>query len=137
MAFYHLIAFPPTRYVLQPGDRSVPSFPSSLDPSFRRAMVYVFVGTRGGYNRARIVELLKEEPMNAHRISERLELDYKTIQHHLRLLEENQVIVASSPKAAYGAVYFLTPYIEKNLEALRQMWLNLGKVTNKAKGLLK
>jgi len=100
-------------------------------------MVYVFVGTRGGYNRARIVELLKEEPLNAHRISERLELDYKTVQHHLRLLEENQVIVASSPKAAYGAVYFLTPYIEKNLEVLRQMWLNLGKVTNKAKGLLK
>jgi len=100
-------------------------------------MVYVFVGTRGGYNRARIVELLKKEPMNAHRISERLELDYKTVQHHLRLLEENQVIVASSPKAAYGAVYFLTPYIEKNLEVLRQMWLNLGKVTNNARGLLK
>jgi len=137
MAIYRLIAFPPTRYILQLGDRSVPSVPSSLDPSFRRAMVYVFVGTRGGYNRARIVELLKEEPMNAHRISERLELDYKTVQHHLRLLEENQVIVASSSKSAYGALYFLTPYIEKNLEALRQMWLNLGKVTNKAKGLLK
>src|SRR6267143_5228436 len=136
MAFC-LIALPATRYVLQLGDRSVPSVPSSIDPSFRRAMVYVFVGTRGGYNRARIVELLKEEPLNAHRISERLELDYKTVQHHLRLLEENQVIVASSPKAAYGAVYFLTPYIEKNLEVLRQMWRNLGKVTNKAKGLLK
>jgi DNA-binding transcriptional ArsR family regulator len=100
-------------------------------------MVYVFVGTRGGYNRARIVELLKEEPMNAHRISERLELDYKTVQHHLRLLEENQVVVASSPKPAYGAVYFLTPYIERNLEVLRQMWLNLGKVRNKARGLSK
>ena len=97
----------------------------------------VTIGTPDRPPRARVVELLGEEPMNAHRISERLKLDYKTVQYHLKLLEENQVIVASSPKAAYGAVYFLTPYVEKHLGVLRQMWPNLGKVTNKAKGLLK
>ncbi|HLQ03843.1 MAG TPA: winged helix-turn-helix domain-containing protein [Nitrososphaerales archaeon] len=115
----------------------MPVVSSSIDPSFRRAMVYIFVGTRGGFNRARVVELLGVEPMNAHKISERLKLDYKTVQYHLKLLEENQVIVPSSPKAAYGAVYFLTPYVEKHLGVLRQMWPNLGKVTNTARGLLK
>src|SRR2546425_12571890 len=81
ISFYLTATLPATRRVLQLGNRSLPSVSSSTDPSFRRAMVYVFVGTRGGYNRARIVELLKEEPMNVHRISESHKFDYKTVQH--------------------------------------------------------
>jgi predicted transcriptional regulator len=68
-------------------------------------MVYLFIGTRGGWNRARIVKLLKEEPLNPNQISEKLGLVYKTVQHHIKLLEDNGVIVSSS-KGSYGAVYF-------------------------------
>ncbi len=96
-----------------------------LDPSFKRIMVYVFVGTRGGQNRARIVELLRAEPTNPNKISEKLSLDYKTVQHHIKLLEENGVIVASS-KGTYGAVYFLTPYFEKFFDSLKPMWVGFG-----------
>jgi len=88
--------------------------------------MYVFVGMRGGYNRVRIVELLKKEPSNPNQISEKLKLDYKTVQHHIRLLEQNGVIVASSPKGTYGAIYFLTPYTERHFEAMRQMWEGFG-----------
>ncbi len=103
--------------------------PSSLtlDPAFKRIIIFVFIGSRGGHNRVRIVELLREEPMNPNKISERLALDYKTVQHHLRLLEENGMIVSSSPKGTYGAVYFLSPYADKHLEAMRQMWVRFGK----------
>lgn len=99
--------------------------PAPLDPSFKRMMVYVFVASRGGQNRARIVGLLRTEPSNPNRISEKLGLDYKTVQHHVRLLEQNGVIVASS-KGAYGAVYFLTPYFEKHFDEIRTMWAGFG-----------
>jgi DNA-binding transcriptional ArsR family regulator len=98
---------------------------SGTDPAFRRLMVYLFIGTRGGWNRARIVKLLKEEPLNPNQISEKLGLDYKTVQHHIKLLEDNGVIVSSS-KGSYGAVYFLTPYVEKHFELLKEIWAKFG-----------
>jgi len=88
-------------------------------------MVYVFVGSRGGQNRARIVELLRTEPSNPNKISERLGLDYKTVQHHIKMLEENGVIIASS-KGTYGAVFFLTQYFERYFDSLRPMWARFG-----------
>src|SRR5437867_3015104 len=99
--------------------------PLELEPAFKRIMVYLFVGMRGGQNRARIVELLKNEPCNANKISETLRLDYKTVRHHIRLLEENGVIVASAHEA-YGAVYFLTVYFEKYFPLIRRMWAGFG-----------
>lgn len=96
-----------------------------LDPSFRRMMVYLFVGSRGGQNRVRIVEALRSEPSNSNRLSEKLSLDYKTIQHHLKMLEQNGVIV-SNEKGAYGAVFFLTPYFEKYFESVKSMWARFG-----------
>jgi DNA-binding transcriptional ArsR family regulator len=92
-----------------------------LEPAYKRIMVYIFIASRGGQNRARIVEMLKAEPSNPNKMSEKLGLDYKTIQHHVRMLEENQVIVSSS-KGTYGAVYFLTPYFDKYFESVRAMW---------------
>jgi DNA-binding transcriptional ArsR family regulator len=97
----------------------------TLDPAFKRIMVYLFIGTRGGQNRVRIVEMLNAEPSNPNRLSEKLTLDYKTVQHHLKLLEENGVIVASA-KGTYGAVYFLTPYFEKYFESIKTMWAKFG-----------
>jgi len=88
-------------------------------------MVYVFVASRGGQNRVRIIEMLKGEPANLNRISENLNLDYKTVQHHVKVLEENGVLV-SNAKGAYGAVYFLTPYFEKYFEAVKTMWAKFG-----------
>ncbi|MDE1853834.1 MAG: winged helix-turn-helix transcriptional regulator [Thaumarchaeota archaeon] len=88
-------------------------------------MVYVFVASRGGHNRARITEMVKGEPSNLNKISEKLGLDYKTVQHHVKVLEDNGILV-SSTKGAYGAVYFLTPYFEKYFDAVRVMWAKFG-----------
>ncbi len=96
-----------------------------VDPSFRRIMVYLFVGSRGGQNRVRIVETLRTEPSNPNKLSEKLNLDYKTIQHHLKMLEENGVIIPNE-KGAYGAVFFLTPYFEKYFESVKAMWAKFG-----------
>ncbi len=97
----------------------------SIDPAFKRVLMYLLVGTKGGPNRLQMIKLLKEEPMNANKMGERLGLDYKTVQHHLKILKENNVVVTNA-SGTYGAMYFLTPYIEKNLRAVEEIWARFG-----------
>jgi len=98
---------------------------SSMDPAFKRVLMYLLVGSKGGPNRLQMIKLLKEEPMNANKMGERLGLDYKTVQHHLKILKENNVVVTNAA-GSYGAMYFLTPYIEKNLHAVEEIWARFG-----------
>ena len=67
------------------------------------ALWYVLSGTRGGANRARILRALDERPRNANRLADDLDLDYKTVRHHLEVLEENNVVTDSGDD--YGKVY--------------------------------
>ena len=97
-----------------------------LDPAFKRVMMFLFLATKGGGNRIRIVKLLKHEALNANKIGEKLALDYKTVQHHLRILEENDVVVSSSPKGTYGAIYFLSQYFERQIAPIEEMWVKFG-----------
>jgi DNA-binding transcriptional ArsR family regulator len=108
------------------GGRSGAPIPP-IDPAFKRVAMYLFLGTKGGQNRIKIVRLLKEEPMNANKIREKLDLDYKTIQHHIRTLEENKMIVPSSSESAYGKMYFLSPYVERYIVVLEEIWARFGK----------
>ena len=64
---------------------------------------YVLTGTRGGPNRVRILRALDEHPRNANKLAEDLDLDYKTVRHHLDVLVDNNVVVSSGDD--YGAVY--------------------------------
>ena len=67
------------------------------------ALWYVLSGTRGGANRARILRAVDERPRNANKLAEALDLDYKTIRHHLDVLADNNVITDSGDD--YGKVY--------------------------------
>ncbi len=66
----------------------------------------MLTGMKGGINRVEIIKLLIRGKLNANQLKEKLKLDYKTIQHHLRLLKKNRFIMNSGNN--YGAVYFLT-----------------------------
>ena len=44
---------------------------------------------RGGDNRIKILDLLLKNPLNINKISEELQLDYKTIQHYIHILKKN------------------------------------------------
>jgi DNA-binding transcriptional ArsR family regulator len=67
---------------------------------------YVMTGTRGGENRVRILRAIDERPRNANKRAEELDLDYKTIRHHLDVLMENDIVENSGDD--YGAVYLPT-----------------------------
>ena len=87
---------------------------------------YLFAGTRGGETRILIATTLKKKPMNAHQLSKALNLDYKTVQHHLRVLLENQIITAVN-KGKYGAVYFISESMEQLWNDFQSIWKRFGK----------
>ncbi len=72
------------------------------------------------------MKILRDRPSNANQLAERLSVDYKTIQHHLRVLEENGLVVPSE-KGAYGAVLFLTPKMEEALPIFDEIWSKIGR----------
>ncbi|MEM3464914.1 MAG: winged helix-turn-helix domain-containing protein [Candidatus Jordarchaeales archaeon] len=76
-------------------------------------------------NRARIVKALKERPYNANQLAELLGLDYKTVRHHLKVLEDNGIIVCTKIMK-YGSVYMLTEEMENIFEEFREIWDRIG-----------
>jgi DNA-binding transcriptional ArsR family regulator len=89
-----------------------------LNPGFRSLMWYLLRGTRGGPNRLRILEELERTPANAHQLASSLGLDYRTVRHHLKLLEANGA-VARPVGEAYAAPYELSPYLVEHFQDLR------------------
>jgi len=77
-----------------------------------RVIWYLIAGSRGGKNRARIIKKLNERPYNVNQLSEELDLDYKTVEHHIKVLESHNIIVKSSGKK-YGALFFLSDNMEE------------------------
>lgn len=85
---------------------------------------WLIAGTRGGATRARIIETLKETPQNANQLSNLLGMDYRTIRHHLGVLEKNKIIISAGE--GYGRTYFLSQVMEENYvlfeEILKKIW---------------
>ncbi|MCI4320117.1 MAG: winged helix-turn-helix domain-containing protein [Thermoplasmata archaeon] len=86
-----------------------------MNPAFRSLMWYLLVGTRGGPNRQRILAELHRSPANAHRLASALALDYRTVRHHLKLLEENGVVARTVP-GVYAPPYELSAYLAEHYE---------------------
>ena len=82
--------------------------------SLRHSMWHVLAGMRGGITRIKILKLLKERPYNVNQLHENLRMDYKTIQHHIRVLLNEKIITTDDDKK-YGSMYFLSPMLEKNI----------------------
>lgn len=81
---------------------------------------WLITGKRGGVNRARIIKDLHDRPYNAHQLSIELDLDYKTVRHHIKILEDNNVIKPTGD--SYSKLYFLTDEVEDNYEIFQEIW---------------
>jgi predicted ArsR family transcriptional regulator len=80
---------------------------------------YVLTGTRGGANRARILRAIEQRPRNANQLADDLDLDYKTVRHHLDVLVENDVVTKSGDD--YGAVYLPTERANHHWETVKKI----------------
>lgn len=85
----------------------------------RQLLWWLIGGSRGGRNRLRIVRTLEERPMNTNQLSNELDLNYKTVQHHLEVLEENNIVTTQGDD--YGKLYFLTDRMTNNLDILEEV----------------
>ena len=90
----------------------------------RYLLGWLIAGTRGGVTRAKIIETLQEKPQNANQLANSLGMDYRTIRHHLELLQKNRIITSTGD--GYGKTYFLSTEIEENYgifeEILNKLW---------------
>ncbi|WP_101296678.1 ArsR/SmtB family transcription factor [Halegenticoccus soli] len=77
---------------------------------------YVLTGTRGGKNRVRVLRALDERPRNANQLAGDLDLDYKTVRHHLDVLMENDMVRNSGD--GYGAVYLPSDQVRHHWETV-------------------
>jgi predicted transcriptional regulator len=86
---------------------------------------WLIAGTRGGVTRAQIIIALKETPKNANQLANLLEMDYRTIRHHLKVLEKNRIIISAGDR--YGLTYFLSSEMEINYALFEEIWERFGK----------
>jgi len=95
------------------------------DPDSKRLLWFVFTGSRGGLNRLRIISALKKTPLNINQLAKELSLDYKAIQHHIKVLEKNNLVTKFGEK--YNIMYFISIFLEVNMEMLEEIEKKLDK----------
>lgn len=99
------------------------------DPDAKRLLWFLFAGSRGGENRIRIIDLLKGQPYNMNQLAEAMGLDYKAIQHHINVLEKNNMVTRQGEK--YGVLYFISNYLDHNIEAFNEVKTAIEKKTKR------
>ncbi|WP_135662224.1 winged helix-turn-helix domain-containing protein [Halorhabdus rudnickae] len=84
-----------------------------------KALWYLLTATRGGENRARLIRALSDRPMNANKLADELDVEYKTVRHHLDALAEHGVVEPGD--ADYAKLYFLTDRFEQHRDTFEDI----------------
>ncbi len=123
----HIYYFSPNKSVQEPQTSTArgKKMMSSNARSLKYLLGWLIAGTRGGPTRAKIIEALKETPLNANQLATMLSMDYKTMRHHLEVLEKNKIITSVGDR--YGATYFLTQTMEDNFVLFEEIMKKIGK----------
>jgi len=85
----------------------------------RQLLTWLIKGTKGGKTRAQIITNLKDDPQNANQIATKLKVDYKTVRHHIAILEKNRLVVPVGDH--YSTVYFLSELMEENYALFQEI----------------
>jgi DNA-binding MarR family transcriptional regulator len=94
-------------------------------PVLDKRLWFLLAGTRGGVNRARILQSLHDRPLNANDLASRLHLDYKTVRHHLDVLRENDCVMTLGNEG-YGLLYTLSPRLQNHFDDFEEIRRRLG-----------
>jgi len=97
--------------------KNVPNYEDiKVDKHMKELFSSVFTGMGGRYTRLRIICAITEEPINTLELSKKLNLDYKTVQHNIEVMEKNNFIVREG--TGYGDMFFVSELISLNLPTL-------------------
>jgi len=105
---------------------SVQQIETQTHPETKKLFWYLFVGTKGGNTRVRIITQLRNKPSNKNQLAMDLDIDYKGIEHHLKTLEESNIV--SKLGARYGVTYFVSPLFEEAEAVFDEIVTKLKKV---------
>ena len=72
----------------------------------------LFVRSRGATNRITIMSALRKRPRNRNQLSTELGIEYKLIQHHLKVLEKNNLVRKTGNH--YGVIYCVSTLFENS-----------------------
>jgi DNA-binding transcriptional ArsR family regulator len=86
--------------------------------NLKRVLWHLLGGTRGGPLRIQILLRLLDRPYNTNQLASDLGHDYKTIQHHLRVLKRNRILDEQGT-GQYGSVFFPTKDFEDSIAEFR------------------
>jgi len=114
--------------------KDVPNYEDiKIDKHVNQIFSSVFTGMSGRYTRLRIICAITGDPLNSMELSKVLDLDYKTIQHNIEVLEKNNLVVRKGE--GYGDVFFPSDLITFNLPTLyaviRKVEVKLDRVKKK------
>lgn len=93
--------------------------------AFERILWWLFAGSTGALTRLEVLKAIKEQPRNAQQLTQALNVDYTTVRHHLRVLEQNRLVVSEGEK--YGKLYFLSETMESNWGKLDEILQKSGR----------
>lgn len=85
----------------------------------RRILHMHLSGTRGGPVRLKILLMLQKKPHNINELATKISLDYKTVQHHIRVLHKSGFIIPAGKK--YANSYSLAEIIRINKRLLNEI----------------
>lgn len=87
---------------------------------FEQTIYWLLAGSKGALNRIKIIQSLEKRPMNLNELSEKVSLNYKTVQHHTDLLIENNLLVTQGKK--YGKVFFISEQLTQKNSLLKKLF---------------
>ena len=67
-------------------------------------------------------------PMNTNQLRIHLNLDFRTVKHHLEVLQDNELVTYTGNN--YGRMYFVSSKLEENWDDFMDIW---GRVSDRLK----
>jgi len=85
---------------------------AKTNPETKKLFWFLFAGSVGAKNRIRIMSVLRKRPSNRNQLSTELGIQYKGIQHHIEVLEENNLVKKTGNR--YGMTYYVSELFMHN-----------------------
>jgi DNA-binding transcriptional ArsR family regulator len=94
------------------------------DDEFSRLVWFLIGGGRGGENRAKILFAIHERPRNLNQLAKFIGVDYRSVQHHMSVLQKNNMVESSGER--YGVVYSIHPWLNYHFRTFEKVCAKLG-----------
>lgn len=88
----------------------------------KKIIPWILFGSKGSENRIKIIQKIKEKPYNINQLAKELDLNYRTVKHHINKLKEFNIV--ESYGAKYGKLYFLSDFMSEHYDEFTELLRN-------------